>query len=637
MPLAVAQPRFWASFLLFLSGATGLVYEVVWSKQLANLVGSTGQANVIVVATFMGGLALGAYLLGRRADVAPRPLALYGGLELAIGLYALVFPVFLGLAGRLYTSAVPSLPPEWRLFAKLLLASLTLLPPTLAMGGTVPALVRYFSEGLADMRGELARLYAVNSLGAALGCFVAGTVLLPAFGLLSSMRGAAIVNVLLGAVAMVLARRAPARQPATPPDTQVGEVVRSAGHEPVYPARAIRAAQVGLALTGFGTMVAEVAWIRVLTLVLGGSTYAFTLILSTFVLGIGLGSYWLSRRKSDGNSLRLFGKLQIALVVSVCVALPLYARLPYWFWRWGEVLQRSVSTWPLYQLMTFAMCALVLLLPTFWMGASFPCGARVATAQASQLGRQLGGAYLWNTIGTVLGSALGGLWLMPRLGLEGLFLLALLAHLAAAAFALLQPGEGLTHGRRWAPLALGLASLSAFMVSERGWGMQLAVAGTYRLVDKAPASYAAFREWVARDTKSLLHRDESVATVLVSDSASSGVRSMRINGKADASNDIDMETQVLSGHLGVLLHPRDVKRVLIVGMGSGVTAGAVLAHPVEHVDVVEISPAVIEGARFFAKDNAQALDDKRLHVHLEDAKNFLQLAGTYDLIISEPS
>src|SRR5262245_23843808 len=144
MSAVTEQRRRLVSFLLFTSGASGLVYEVVWSKQLANLVGSTGQANVIVIATFMAGLALGAYLFGARSDKASRPLALYGWLELAIGLYALAFPLVLSLAGRAYLAAVPALPPTLRLFAKLLLASLTLLPPTLAMGGTVPALVRFF-------------------------------------------------------------------------------------------------------------------------------------------------------------------------------------------------------------------------------------------------------------------------------------------------------------------------------------------------------------------------------------------------------------------------------------------------------------------------------------------------------------
>ncbi|MCY1045968.1 fused MFS/spermidine synthase [Corallococcus sp. bb12-1] len=623
--------------LLFLSGATALVYELVWSKYLGNVLGNSGQAHAVVLATFMGGLALGAFVFGRTADRVKNPLALYGVLELGVGLYALAFPYVLGALEHVWLSVAVHVPEHLRVGPRLLVSSLSLVVPTLLMGGTLPALVRHFAASLAGVRKELARLYAINSLGAAVGVYIAGTRLVPLIGLSASATLAAGLNVFLALAALALARQ-------HPPAVVVGAA--AAVEDVAYPRRAVRAALLGVMLSGFTSMLYQVTWIRLLSIVLGASTYAFTLILTAFILGIGLGSFWLMTRKEGGDSLKLYGWTQVGLVLSLCVALPLYVRLPHLF-RWSEwMLAREVETWPLFQAITFAFCCLVLLIPTFIMGAAFPAAARVATAKVSEVGRQLGGVYLWNTLGTISGAVLGGLVLMPFWGMQGNFVAGAVANLLAAGLAF----EATSHGKQaegakpvpaWRVFApVGGAAVLALLVlgGMHGWPQRLSDIAAIRVDRKPPESYATLVERTKRLIRPLFYADDTFATVMVGELSKENLRFMKINGKVDASNGGDIETQVVAGHLGALLQPREPRNVLLVGSGAAITAGSVLAHPVERLDMVEISPAVIEGARLFKADNRNAVDDPRTHIHIDDAKTFMALAPIkYDLIVSVPS
>lgn len=627
--------KYLATSFLFVSGACALVYELVWSKYLGNVLGNSGQAHAVVLATFMGGLAFGAYLFGRTSDRVKVPLRLYGYLELGIGIYALLFYPVLGMLGKVYLAIAPSMPESTRLIAKMLLAGAAILPPTILMGGTLPPLVRHFTSQLSGLRRELARLYAVNSLGAALGVFIAGVHLVPDFGLATSARIAAALNIFIALSAIALSR-SPAPVSSTSKDEEV--------EEPAYPLRAVKIALWGSALSGFSAMVMQVSWIRLLALVMGASTYAFTLILTAFILGIGLGSFWLAQRKT-GDTLRLFGWLQAGIALAVCVALPLYIRMPLWLWRISDLLSHSAESWPVYQALSFGLCCIVLIVPTALMGASFPAVARVATANVSEMGRKLGGVYLWNTMGTVLGSLCGGLLFMPAIRMEGAFAIGVGVNILAAALALsVSAGDTaskkpLDRVRPLAPVGVALAAAVLFFAGSAGWSTSVANAGAFRDNGKAPPSFEAYQAWLDTTYTNTFYQDDTFATVVVGKVHPEGTQFLRINGKVDASDGGDMDTQMLVGSIGPLLSKRQVKNVLVVGLGSGVTVGSLLAHPgVEHVDVVEISPGVVSGAKFFAHVNRNALTDPRVKVHIDDARTFMLLQGKkYDLIISEPS
>ncbi|NTX33141.1 fused MFS/spermidine synthase [Myxococcus sp. CA033] len=634
MSLIARFPKNLVSALLFLSGGTALVYELVWSKYLGNVLGNSGQAHAVVLATFMGGLALGASVFGRTADRVKSPLALYGVLELGVALYALAFPYVLDALGALWLAVAPGVPDGWRVGPRLLVAAVSLVVPTLLMGGTLPALVRHFADSLSGVQRELARLYAVNSLGAALGVFIAGTKLVPVLGLSASAKLAAGLNLLLAVAALLLARRHP---PALAPG-QSAPVSESTANL-AYPRVAVRAALVGVALSGFTSMLYQVTWIRLLSIVLGASTYAFTLILTAFILGIGLGSFWLMTRAQKSDPLKLYGQMQVALVASLCVALPLYVRLPHLFRSAQWMMTRSVDTWPLFQLLTFGFCCLVLLVPTFFMGAAFPAAARVATAKVSEVGRELGGVYLWNTVGTITGSALGGLVLMPWWGMEGNFVAGVVANLAAAALAFhALPGRPSSPVRALWPVGAVALLAAVVLGGMSGWSVRLSGIASIRSHQKPPESYAKLVEETEKNIHPIFYRDDTFATVMVADYPQDHLRFMKLNGKIDASNGSDVETQVIAGHLGALLHPREPKNVLLVGAGAAITAGSVLAHPVERLDMVEIAPAVIDAARLFKEDNRNAVDDPRTRVHIDDAKTFMALAERkYDLVVSVPS
>ncbi|MEW5739166.1 MAG: fused MFS/spermidine synthase [Myxococcota bacterium] len=615
--------------LLFCSGATGLVYEVVWSKLLSDVLGNSGQAHAIVLATFMGGLALGAWLFGGLADRLQRPLALYAFIEVGVGLYALVFPAVHGALESAFLSVAPGFSEGARVAPRLFFAALALAPPTVAMGGTMPAMLKHATREDPSIRTTLARLYAVNSVGAALGAWVAGTVWIPNAGLAMTTRAAGVINLVLGGVALWMARRAPA-------EAQVRELAEDSAE--TYGPAEVRAALVGLALSGFTAMLYETGWIRLVTLVVGASSYAFTWIVCAFILGISLGSTWVARRP-PGESLRLFGRLQAAIAVALCLTLPVYLRVPYLFLKVKGMLARSEAAFPAWQALLFLVSLLVMLAPTFVMGAAFPVGARVVAKGHATVGRRVGWVWAVNTVGTVLGALLGGLWLMPAFGLESLFTLGLVLTLLGA-FVALQATKGANF--RLLPVGVGVAVLALYLAAFGGWAPVLARLSPFR------ASPAIVQGRTARDYVQLyldtqvqdFVRDDTFATVFVGHVAKNpSHRFLLVNGKPDASTGPgDQVTQGLLGQLGLLMVKQAPKKVMVVGAGAGFTVASALSHPVERVDLVEISPAVLEAARLFSDVNRGALDDPRTHVHVDDARTFLALSqDRYDVIISEPS
>lgn len=615
--------------LLFFSGATGLVYEVVWSKVLSDVLGNSGQAHAIVLATFMGGLALGAWLFGGLADRLQRPLALYAFIELGVGLYALVFPQVHGAVEAAFLSIAPSFSESARAVPKLLFAALALVPPTVAMGGTMPAMLKHATRDDPSIRGTLARLYAVNSVGAAVGAWVAGTVWIPNAGLAATTRAAGFINLLLGGLALWMARRLP---------TEAEVKDRPDDTEEAYGTPQVRAAILGLALSGFTAMLYETGWIRLVTLVVGASSYAFTWIVCAFILGISLGSSWVARRP-PGDSLKLFGRLQAAIAITLCLTLPVYLRVPYVFLKVRGMLARTEGAFPAWQALLFAVSLLVMLAPTFVMGAAFPVGARVVAKGHATVGRRIGWVWAVNTVGTVLGALLGGLWLMPTFGVEALFTIGLVLTLVGA-FAALQATPGANF--RLAPVGVGVLVFALYAVAFRGWAPVLARLSPFR-ASPAIAQGRTASEYVRLYVDSQVQdfvRDDTFATVFVGHSAKNPAhRFLLVNGKPDASTGPgDQVTQALLGQLGLLLVPQAPKKVMVVGAGAGFTVASALSHPVDSVDLVEISKGVLEAARLFSDVNRGALDEPRTRLHVDDARTFLALSqDRYDVIISEPS
>ncbi len=585
--------------LLFASGAAGLVYEVLWARGLAIALGSTALAQAAVLGSFLTGLALGNARLGAAAERSRDPLGLFARLELGIAACAALSVFALPLLSR-----VPAGAP------RLALAALGVGFPAFLMGGTLPALIRYRGRG-ARWEQDLSWLYFVNSAGAACGALAATLLLLPTFGFDLSLLGGACLSAAAGLLAPRFAARV--EGPDAPAPAPEGAAV---------PRAALYAAAL---LSGFAALTYEAAWTRLLGLTLGASTHAFALMLSAFIAGVAAGGFALARGLLPARQpRRLFAGLQLGAALAVLAGLPLWGVLPYVFLRFGAWIPREPSYFPLYQAAQFGFCLAVMAVPAFFLGAALPLAARLLTGagRAAATGR----VFAVNTVGNVT-AAVAPLWLMPWLGLRGLLLLGAAAN-AGAALCVFTGADR----RRAGALAAAALGASVFLAP---WDPRLLSLGAYRHQPGPAPTWAQVR--AALDGKTLpFYRDDRDATIAVVREPS-GLLYMKANGKTDASDGPDMATQRLLAHLPLALRP-DARTALVIGLGSGVTAGAALRHPLESLDVVEIVPAIVESSRLFDHASGAPLDDPRTRLHVGDARTVLADSGrTWDVIISQPS
>jgi len=632
--------------LLFLStGAFALCYEVVWARYLHLFIGHTTQAYTIVLATFMGGQALGYVLFGRFADRTPRPLAFYGAIELAIGAYAVFFPQIYAAVGPAFLreAAARGLVPGSNalLAAKLISGVVLILPPAVLMGGTLPLVVRA-RMALGGAAGRtIARLYAINCAGAVIGTLATAYMLLPDLGSSATLVIVGSVNALVGAAALLCAGPPLAPVEATSgTGSGTGEGAGDEVAEPVRsPATALAAVLAGAFATGFAAMIYEVAWTRLLAIALGASTYAFAIMLATYIGGIALGARIAGGALAErARPLRLFGALQLATGLSIALALPLYDGVPNLLRSALQLLSRSPDAFPLYQLAQVLISASIMLVPATLGGMCLPVATRALATASREVGGAIGRAFAANTTGTLLGAALGGLVLLPLLGIRHAFTVGITANICAGTLALFATTarEGVAPLHRFVPLVLGPVILLLSLAP--GFTRGALTFQTFRRSDTGVGviSAADFRS-AAQDREKLLLYDEDGAAATVTVFDAGGKRVMLINGKADASTGGDVGVQLLLGHLPLLLKP-EAKRVFVIGLGSGMTAGALLKHPIESLEVCEISPEVVRASRFFDDVTGAPLDDKRVKVVEEDARIALALSPrVYDVVISEPS
>src|SRR5438045_736588 len=502
------------ALLFFLSGATGLVYELLWVRLLYQAFGSTIQSVTTVVAAYMGGLGLGAWLLGRLADHHPRPAALYGRLEIAIGVFGLVSPLVLALVHQGYVAAAGAwhLSGEASVALRFGLAALVLLVPTTLMGGTLPVLTRAFTGAdRAELQHSLGRLYGLNTLGAVVGTALAGFFLIEWVGIRASLWGTAVVNLCIGVVALRL------------PDPQTGAqgVATDLGREPgEAPAQALRrAALVLLAVTAFASLLDEIAWTRVLVMIVGGSTYAFTLVLLVFLLGIGLGSAFVARRGpgrpppvADAALAQGITGAGAALLLAFFGALPLFVIRVFQHPGFDAIERLG--------LMGVAVGAVVLI-PAVGMGLSFPLLADLAAPRDAARGADVGVAYALNTLGSIAGAVLTGFVLVVTLGTETTLRLGLVINGVAALVLAALAARGVAEGsaehralRLRVLVAGGLGSIAlGAAFGAPGWGSRLIDLGP-TIYARDPMSPAALQGFLAhRGARQLAFREGWNATV----------------------------------------------------------------------------------------------------------------------------
>jgi spermidine synthase len=604
------------------SGFCALVYEMLWTKFLSLVFGTTMPAVTIVAATFMGGLALGSYLVGRLADHRTDLLRLYAVLEVGIAVFALVSVAGLKLvvsAHVLIEQAFPSHP----LFAHAVhfaFAAILLAPPTICMGGTFPLMCRLFARRRSG--GQIGRLYAMNTFGATAGAFSSGYLLIPSLGLSTTLCATAAVNLAIAAGAWQIGR---ALEPGVPVDV-------SCATRPRLPflARRHLLPLASIALIGFLSLAYEILWTRVLLLFLGNTTYAFSLMLSAFLVGLALGGAIYARQvRPELDERKVMINLSLLMGLVLVLSVPFYDRLAHVF-QWAH--QTSGENWWLLTLLSFLVVTLIVGLPTIVSGSLLPATVALIDPGQGKTGEGVGLVVLFNTVGALAGALLAGFLLVPALGTQKSFVLLATLNLALALLLLWRYRPA---GRqRLAVPALALAGAAWIWIAPP-WDAALMNSGVYVYAPKY-AQMGGMTAVLAKERiREVIEGEET--TVAVHESLDGQMRFFTVNGKTDGGSGHDMATQLLVGHLPMLAHPAP-RNVLVIGLGTGITLRGLSAHPTERIDCVEISPEVVRAERWFREANGNALSDPKIHLSVDDGRDLLLTAGRrYDVIVSEPS
>lgn len=620
--------------LFFSSGATALVYEVLWSKFLSTMLGSTVQAQTVVLAVFMGGLAIGNRVFGKRSVSVRNPLLVYGVLEIAIGIYAYLFRWIYKTADWTFVAVGSNFADASMvlLALKLVISIALLLLPTILMGGTLPVIAAWIQKRPGFESGaRVGIFYAVNSLGAVFGAGMAGFVLVQSFGMHSSLELTALANLSIGVIAAVVGKMQQADLSTTP------TTVYEAAADPVAPPPATSAWFAMLvALTGGVSMGLEVLSARALALIAGGSLQAFALVLMSFILGIGLGSIAISSSRAARQSgintvyglLLVAGSMVIVNVVFIEKWTMIYSQA-----RFGLAANLTGYRW--HQIALAIISFVMLGLPAACLGAVVPLSIRLLQGQSKSLGDQVGRLLTANTIGAVIGVLVTGFILMPFVGLRGA--LALLAFTLMGVTALISFQRKQTAAAAGALIVLGV-SITAVASTGQNWRVVMG-SGVYRLRGTVVTD-----EWMAtrnKFTEILFYKDSADATIAVERSQYPNEQiaqvTLRNNGKTEASTVGDMSTQYLVAHLPMMANP-GAKNIFLLGFGSGITGGAVLAHPVEKLTIAENCKPVLEAGHIFNQWNRGVLTNDRTILRNDDARTVLKLSPTkYDVIINEPS
>ncbi|HXU61129.1 MAG TPA: fused MFS/spermidine synthase [Polyangia bacterium] len=631
----------------FLSGASGLILEMLWTRMLTLVFGSTTLAVSTVLTAFMGGLGLGSYLAGRYADRLKNPVRAYALAEAGIGLYALLVPLVMLAYPGLNRALWSAFGDRYALLSVLrfIASAGLLLVPTTLMGATLPFLARHFVTRPWELRRiglRIGTLYSMNLFGAVAGAFFAGFVFLPTIGLRWTNVTAASFDLLL-AGAILLARRflPDAGEEGVSIDERLDAAAAAANLEgPVLPPppaidrRSRRAALAAFAVSGATAMTLQVLWTRALAMLLGSSIFSFTLILLAFLIGLGSGAALFGRASQrTPHPVRWLAMLHLGTAVAVGVTYLFTDRMPYVF-TW--LLQSSSFAVDTILACQFVMACMILLPATILMGGVFPLTMRIAAGGLDSVGRDVGHAYALNTVGAIVGSFLSGFVVLPKLGLQRGIYVAVAIDLALGAV-LFAVAPELPARKRRAGVAAAVALAVIGLLLPR-WNLVTFSSGFFRMSVAREYISRKLRKHVWKDPKLVFYED-GVATTVTVDQWDAKTYSLKNNGKVDASNDADMPTQIMVGLLPLLFYDQPAPpKVALVGFGSGVTAGAITQYPIGSLEVVELEPAIYRASRFFENDNHKPLQNPKVTARVGDGRNFLtQRKDKFDVIVSEPS
>ncbi|MBN2382041.1 fused MFS/spermidine synthase [bacterium] len=621
--------------VFFLSGMCGLIYEIAWMRRLGLSLGTSHLAIVTVLAVYMTGLALGYVWASSHTHIQKKCIGFYASLEIMIGMYGCASPYLLDLADQIQQILDQTLLPIQSFFVSsfivpCLLAFGFLLIPTVAMGATLPIIIQGTAVGPGRIGRPVALFYGTNTAGAMLGTVLGGLVLVPILGISLTLISAGCCNILLGSLVWLLYHKTEQRSASQPEErtnlplpfteekTRVTEVRLSKG--------VVMGVMLGYSLAGLASLTCQVTWSRGLILSFGSSIYAFSLVLITFLGGVALGSLlfpvFFRKKRLD---LVHCSYLHIGISLGISFSIMLIGILPLLFLYLFRIVHGS---FPLLIAGEFLLAMATLFVPTLLMGLLFPFFCELLTRTKAEVGSITGKLGAYNTIGAVAGIFLSGLLFIPWLGSENTLRLSSSIYLGLGLLWFLlsrkQHKPGLTD--RNVSILIGLAIV--FLVCVPNWDPTVLSQGVFQ--------YAPQIEGTKLPHLDVLYcRDGWTAQVAVTEQ--NDIRGLRINGKVDGSDGRDMKTQILLAGLPALLAPSR-KHVFILGLGTGVTAQAMLEFNPDQVICCEIEQRVLEAAHFFSHINESIFSDPRLQIIIDDARHRLRNhEGHFDIIINEPS
>ena len=607
----------WLIFsLFFISGACGLIYEVVWSRMMLPIFGRSALAVGTVLAAFMLGLAIGSYFLGKLSDRSRNPLRLYAFYELGIGGAAFLASVLLTRSTPVYLWAHMTFGDSSLEFAicRFLIAFVPLLAPTILMGATLPILSRIVVTQLARVERDLGRLYAINTVGAVAGSLASGFFLIGHIGLHDTVYCAVAGNLTVGVLALLASSRfrVPNAGPLTssPESPALAPSSDNRGGGTAY-----RIILWSFALSGFASFAYEVFWTRSLVFLVGNTTYAFSLMLVAFLSGIALGGYGIRFAAARfKNHLRLFAALEILIGVFSASSLPiLFSIVTSESVR--SLISRMSGQLGFLVLSNFGVALILMLIPATLIGATFPLIGRIFLDDLKNTGTTVGKVYAVNTLGNVLGALLPGLVILPFLGIQkGILLMAALNVCIGivAAFS-----------RRKRALAVAMATAAAFAVCAV-------------LLTHTSLGFQFPSEFQTAKDETLFYREGGLVTTKVWASADTGYKIISVDGIGiGGTSDSDYKQQILA-HLPKLLL-KSYRSELTVGFGSGILAGESGRHTaLQRIVCVELARGVVEGARYFTHENYDILNDPRTALVVDDIADFLQTSRErFDIISAD--
>jgi len=634
--------------LFFLSGAAGLIYESIWTRYLALLVGHSAYAQILVLTIFLGGMAVGSFLVGRYSERLRSPLIWYAIVEAAVGLLGLLFhPTFRAVSAAAYDSLFPALiaSPGAQSAVKWLLAASLILPQSILLGATFPLISAGILRRWKSRPGRvLSWLYASNSFGAAVGVLLAGFYLVSRFDFPGTLDFAAALNFAAAAVTLVLVRGR--KESFAAPVAPTSESLERAESSTPAPTINTRWLLLGAA---FGTAVAsfayEIAWIRMLSLVFGSATHSFELMLSAFILGLALGALAVSTRADRWRDpLRALALVQCAMGALAVATIPLYIASFSWISTLIGIFPKTSAGYVGFTIARYAICLVIMLPATFCAGMTLPLITRILYGDSREAA--IGEVYAANTAGSIVGVQLAGLALLPVLGLK-LLLIAGAALDVSIGFVLMYAALPRRTASRTPTLAtIVIASILVFLAaSSVRFDRSLLSSGVYRFGGlPAPGEFT-----------NTFYKDGRTATVTVERELSDGNLILSTNGKPDASVSgdwlapparrqtrrslqDDVSTQVLLP-LIAMAHAPQARTAAVIGQGSGMTSHMLLGSPaLRELATIEIEPEMIRASTQFRPVNYRVFTDTRARFVVDDARSYFAGAGRrFDLIVSEPS